>query len=549
MKKVVKTDAVKNTPLRRIKYLVLMQVGEKIRLIKSTDKRKFAFKTFLFTCLAIGITLGLYFLLNFIKSYFSFTLNENMFVSMLLITQIFSIFSCTGNMITTLYASKENSILLAYPCKYNEIFISKIIVYTLEEFKKSCFFVLPFLISYGLAAGGGAAYFCLLVPVWIMLCVFPILISATLSIPVVYIKRFLQARSVLYAIVVAIFIAGMFALSVYLLSKVPTPVKLVAIYGKFMNAVQALFVKINKFALYYNFIGKMMFAEKIYLYLPIMLAITVALAALCFFVAMPFYFKAVSRASEFSVKSKHKVRPHKLKGIYWTFLRKEFTLFFRTSSSLSSAITVILLFPLISYVLNFILAAINTTSLGDYMAVAFNVMITLSLLGTHNANCAQAISSEGSEFAVLKASPSNTMVISWAKLTVTAIVNLCSIITTFIMLIVTTNLSALNLVLMGVLIMLVSMGQIFWSFQLDITNPKINDYIVKGAVVDNPNVAKAIAIGFGIATVVGVITLLLLIDDYVTGWIRILAIVAAFFVARAYLYNSYLKVYFNDIQA
>ena len=548
MEKINEKNAIKNTPLRRIKYLVLMQIGENIRLIKSADKRKFAFKTFLLCCLAIGITLGLYFLLNFIQSYFSYTLDENMFTSILLVTQIFSIYSCTGNMITVLYASKENSILLACPCKYNEIFISKIIVYTLKELKKSCFFVLPFLISYGLLAGGGA-YFGLLIPVWIMLCLIPILISAILSIPMVYLKRFLQSKAVLYAIVIVVAIAGLFTLSVYVLSKVPTPIRIVAIYGKFMNAVQVAFVKINKFALYYNFIGKMMFGNMVYLYLPIMLVILVSLVALCFFVAMPFYFKAVSRASEFSVKTKHKEHSHKFNGIYWTFLRKEFTLFFRTSSSLSSAIMVILLFPLISYVLNFILAAINTTSLGDYMTVAFNVMITLSLLGTHNANCAQAISSEGSEFAVLKASPSNTMVISWAKLTVTSIVNLLGIITTFIMLTATTSLGAIDLILMGILIMLVSMGQIFWSFQLDITNPKINDYVVKGAVVDNPNVAKAITISFVIATLTGVITLLLLVDHYVTGWIRIFAIAIGFFAARVYLYNSNLKVYFNDIQA
>ena len=56
------------------------------------------------------------------------------------------------------------------------------------------------------------------------------------------------------------------------------------------------------------------------------------------------------------------------------------------------------------------------------------------------------------------------------------------------------------------------------------------------------------AIGFGMATLAGLLTLLLLLDGFISGWIRIILIAVAFFAMRLYLYNSNLKVYFDDIQ-
>ena len=124
-----------------------------------------------------------------------------------------------------------------------------------------------------------------------------------------------------------------------------------------------------------------------------------------------------------------------------------------------------------------------------------------------------------------------------------AVASMCGV------LIYTTTLSATDIALMVVMMIFISLGNILWAFQIDITNPKVNDYAVKGdAVVDNPNVAKALVVGFVISTLAGVLTLLLLIDSYVSGWIRALLIALGFFLARLYLYNSNLKVYFNDIQ-
>ena len=183
------------------------------------------------------------------------------------------------------------------------------------------------------------------------------------------------------------------------------------------------------------------------------------------------------------------------------------------------------------------------------MTIAFNVMITLSLLGSHNANTAASLSSEGNEFAVLKTAPSDTSVICWTKIAVTGLVNLFSLVVTAIMLLITTRLPLIDIIFTMLTILLISVGQIAWSFEFDLRNPKITDYATKGdGVVDNVNIAKAIGVSFVVATLAGLVGLLCLFDQYVFGWVRLLGFALIFLLARLYLLNSNIKVYFNDIQ-
>ena len=546
----------KNRIWRRIKLLVLLQAGEKFRSVKTSNKKTAAFKIFLSVLAAIAVTGGLYFLLNYLKTKLVFSFDDRLYTTVIFLTQVISIITCVGSMMAVLYNGKENHILMAFPCKYNEIFVSKIIVFTLEELKKSCFFVLPFLLSYGVVSGGGLAYWLQLIPTWVFMTTFPVLVSAIFSIPFIFVKKFLENHALLYGAILAVILVAVFALIVYGLSFVPTPVRIVALYNTLMAKFESTLAAINQFALFYNFIGKAMFGKMVYMYLPLTLVVYVAAAALCFLVAMPFYFKAASSSSENSVTKKHKVyeRKDRKSNLFFTFFRKEVKLMLRSSSNIIAAVSIVFIFPILSYVMNFIVAAIRTNTYGNYMTIAFNLMITLSLLSTYNANCAQAISSEGSEFSVLKAAPSNTMIATWAKLALTMIVDLLAVGTMCGVLVFMSeqynlDITGMDIGLMVLVIVFVSLGNILWSFQLDITNPKVNDYAVKGdAVVDNPNVAKALVIGFIFSTITGVISLLLLIDDYKSGWLRVVLIAAAFFLTRLYLYNSHLKVYFNEIQ-
>ena len=184
------------------------------------------------------------------------------------------------------------------------------------------------------------------------------------------------------------------------------------------------------------------------------------------------------------------------------------------------------------------------------MVIAFNIMISASLLAAFNTECAYALSAEGLEFAVLKTAPSNTAAIVWGKITVTLISNLTAIASTAVMLYLTTDINIVDLALFILVLFLLSVSMVLWSFQLDVRKPLFAEYGSKGAegVVNNPNVGLATLLGFIIATLAGALTLLLLYDDYATGWLRIVVIAVAFCIARIFLFSRNLKVYFRDIE-
>lgn len=544
----------KNTVWHRVKYLTLMQIGDQVRGLKSGNRKKLvasiAIKA-MFAVLSIAIFFAIFMLL---KSFFNFVPTEAMLVSLVFITQVVSIVSCLSGMILVLFVSKENTMLLAFPCRYSEIFLSKILVFALEEVKKSLYFLLPILIGFGANADVNVLYWLQLPIVWMALCLLPVFIGAMLSIPAIYIKRFLQTHVLVYAVLmVALIVAGFFG--VYsILKAIPIPIDIGGQYNEFVISVNETFASINRFALFYNFIGKALFGKMIYLYLPLMILVVVGFGLLCFLVAMPFYFRAASSTAENSSTKKHRLKYAKRGNLFLTFFKKELKIHFRSFESMTSIITVVFIFPVVSFIFNFIMSVINTSSLGNIMTIAFNLMITLSLLGTHNANTAAALSMEGNEFAILKTAPSNTSVIAWAKIAVTTIINLMSVVVTAGMMVfmkqsIGLRIEMLDVILMSVSILFISVGQAAWGFEFDLRKPKIADYAAKGdAVTDNGNIAKAIGVSFLVATLIGLLSLLLLLDAYLSGWVRLLAIAFGFLLARLYLFNSNLKAYFNDIQ-
>ena len=540
----------KNTAFRRVKYLTLMQIGDGVRDLRNGSKGKLIAKLCLKTLLAMVMMAVFIVVFGLLGSIFQLPPTRDMLITLLLVTQIVSVISCLSSMMLTLFASKENTMLLAFPCNYSEIFLSKIIVFSLEEMKKNVYFILPLLVGFGMNGGAGIAFWLQLPIMWLALCLLPVFMGAMLSIPAIFIKRFLQNHVWLYAVLMVLIFGGMFFSIFTVLSSVRPPINIVAVYNQFIAGVKQGFVTVNKFALFYNWIGKALYGESVFLFLPLTLAALIGLGVACFLAAMPFYFKAASATNENSTTKQHQLSMSKKGGLFGTFFRKELKIQLRTFQSVNSILIVVFLFPLITYVFNFLMAAINTDVMGQHMTVSFNMMIILSLLGTHNSNSAASISMEGNEFAVLKTAPSNTSVIAWAKLAVTGLVNLASLCMMACMLMMTSRtLSTLDIVLLMGCILCVSLGQIAWGFEFDIRKPKITEYATKGdGVTDNGNIAKAMAIAFLVSTLFGIIGLLFMLESYLFGWLRLVGLSVGFLAARFYLLRSNLKVYFEDIQ-
>ncbi len=547
----------------RIRALLHMQMGDKLRRSTKKQRRKRAFMTFLQVLAILVITAVLTALCILSKTYLHITLSPNLLAAMFLLTQVISILANVGTIQNVLFTDKENMMLLTFPCTFREIALSKLLLFFLRELRKSCFFLFPFLIGFGIASGRGIVYYLFALVACALLSALPIFVACILSIAFLYGKRWLQSSPPIYITSLVIVFAAIFLVAYRVLSVLPNPLDLIQNYGKYMDSIQDGINLVANYSLHYGSLSKLMTGSGTILDLVILLVASAVTVVAGISILLPFYFRAVSSSAERSTRKK-KVRHKRHEGsslaegkerrtrfgLYRTFLHKELILTVRDVQKLSTTVTSFFVLPLASYVLNYVLDTINTNPLGDYMIIAFNLMISASLLAAFNTDCACALSLEGLEFCVLKTAPSNTMSIAWAKITVTLLSNLIAIGGTTVMLYFITGIKILDLVLFALTLLLIAGGMVLWSFQLDVRRPLFLEYASKGSsgVVDNPNVGKAALIGFLAATLAGVLSLILLYDNYATGWLRIVGIAAGFCLARAFLFYRNLQVYFHEIE-
>ena len=508
----------------RIRALLLMQMGDRLRQKTPRERKRAAFITFLLVLAIVAITAVLTVLCSLLQSMFQVPLDRNMLAAMFLVTQLVSIVANIGTIQNVLFTDRENSMLLTFPCTFNEIALSKLLLFFLRELKKNCFFLLPFLVGFAIATKQGVAFYLFTLMAYLLLSVFPIFIACVLSIVFLYAKRWLESKPVLYVLSLIVLFVGIFYVAYRILILLPDPFRFLQEYGIYIAKLTDVVADVAQYSGYYGSLADILTGRGgDGLNWLILIGSTAIITVGGISLLIPFYFRAVSSSAERSTREKRvRVRQHEGSvlvetqkkqtslGLYRTFLQKELILTVRNVQKLSATITSFFVLPIVSYVMNYVLDTINTNPLGDYMIIAFNLMISASLLAAFNTDCACALSMEGLEFCVLKTAPSNTMSIAWAKITVTLLSNLIAILATAVMLYFTTGISVMNLVLMTVTLLLMAGGMVLWSFQLDVRRPQFLSYASKGAtgVVDNPNVGLAALLGFLSATLCGVLALL-----------------------------------------
>ena len=544
----MESSAVKNTPIRRIKYLVMLQMGQNIRLFKEKSKARKTLGIVLPIIAFIVVTGVMTFLLSYIKGTLQIKLTRELYSTILLVIQAVAILSAMSSMVGILYTGTDSMLLFSFPCTNDEIFFSKLIVYHLSEIKKSLFFLLPFMIGFGINKGG-IAYWILLIPMFYILTIIPVILGSILSFVSLYIKKLFDRYVGLLIFATVLLVGAVFYGAMVFLAKLPDPLRLVAIYAKVLASIQNVCIQITRFSTIYSWIAKSMYAVKMYIWLPVVLALVAAFGVGSFFLARTLYFKSANNAFGGFSKERHKSNTKNAKTIYGSFLHKELLLWTRTAGGMSGAIAMAVLMPFVLYVMNYIVNAMNTSSVGNYILIAFNLMVMSGLFSAYNANIAAAISKEGREFALLKTAPSNTQTIVWAKLTIQAVVNIFILVVCISLLKVITIISNKDLIMMFIANMIINAAHIFWSIQLDIEHPKINDYSTRGeGVVDNANIAKSMIIGFVAGALLSTVSLLLLLDAYVSGWVRFFIIIGAYLFARVFLFKRFLKIYFFEIE-
>lgn len=538
---------------RRIKLLTMLQLSDRIKLKKTNSIKDVLARTglaILSIALVTAICTGIIYALCDIMSIPKL---DSLIVFVIFFLQVLSIISCTSGLLKTLYLGKDNQILLSYPAHHVEVFLSKILVFYIYELIKGVFILLPLLIGFGLIFKlMSVVYIIVSLFMVLILSLLPVLMGAFLTIPVLFVTRLLNKMVVVKGVLAIGLLVGLFYLVYLLMELIPVPLRIVALYNSFIMKFVGFITSVNKYALFYNNIGNIITGNNLFGNLLIIVGVILGLIILVAILAMPLYFNLASKSHEHSNVKKHKGGNVAHKNVFFTFVKKEWLLSIRNLGDFIGNYSFMFATPYVAYVLVSIFSAIDRNLLGHHMTIVFTAFIVLVLASASNTSSAMAITKEGSEFVLLKTVPSDASKMAWAKIFFNLFFSSIMIIVSFVVVAVfcdrIENMNTLWMMLIAVL--LINVGLVFWSFQIDIMNPNLREYASNGDTSSVKNESLSILVGLIVSLVFVIISLIILMDgdNMVWNWFRIIGLSSVFLVMRTYLFVSYLKNVFPDIE-
>lgn len=444
--------------------------------------------------------------------------------------------------------------LMTYPVKHIFIYISKLLVVYILELYKSLMFTFPLFMAYGLMAGGilNVNYVVSLVFFSIFLPLVPVLIGAIVSIPVVLISKLLKRVPFVKGVMTVAIFVGLALLTGLVVKLLPDEIRLVALWNSFLKAFEGVVANVNKFSLYSMFVGRALYSNQpvlnnIYFYLTLLGVLIVGIA-----LSLPLFFKLASSAQENSIDKKHSSKNVVHKSTFFTFMRKELLLSIRNMNDFSSNYLFLFVMPFVLILMTSIYVRIDRNPLGYSMTYAFCGLLALLMLSASNTASATAISSEGTEFTLLKTAPGKTSNIVWAKVLINGILSFISLIISFILLgfFLGDKVNIGQLWLVFIFVVLIDIGLILWSIQLDILNPSMKEYATTQNRGDVKNFSTSITIGIVASVIFSSIMIVLfwVSSNLLINTVILVGLGLLFVGGRIYLLINYINTYFHEIE-
>ena len=538
---------------RRIKILTLLQLSDRIKLKKGGSIKSILARAGIITLSLVLITAICSALIYLLCDLMSIPKTNSLITFVIFFLQIMSVIACTAGLLKTLYLGKDNAILLSYPAHHVEVFLSKILVFYIYEFIKGVFLILPLLLGFGIIYKMISIVYILMVLLMIfILPLFPVLIGAFLTMPVLFITRVINKIPGFKSILLVGALGFLFYLTVKIMELVPVPLRIIALYNTFMMKITGFITSVNQYSLFYRNIGDILTGSNVGINILIIFGIIIGLIVIVAALAMPLYFSLASKSSEQANVKKHRGGNKAHKNTFFTFVRKEWLLSIRNIGEFISNYSFMFATPYVAFVMVSIFTAIDRNELGHHMTIAFTGFIVLIMAAASNTASAMAITKEGSEFVLLKTAPANTSNMAWAKIFFNLIYSSIMIVITFVVIdIFCVRLEDTRAIyLMMAAVLLINAGLVFWALQIDIMNPKLREYASNHDESAIPNGAQSIKVGLIVAVVFTALSLLFLMDGDNILWIwgRIIGIALIFLLTRTKLFVSYLKNIFPDIE-
>lgn len=468
-----------------------------------------------------------------------------------------SLVSCTIGLTRSLYFAHDNAVLLTFPCRPIQVYLSKLVIFFVNELRRNFTFVVPLFVAYFIINGYKTGVYLWMIVCIVLIALLTVAIGSLLSIPAMYISSIFRRRRLLQALTLIVLV-GSVTLSVFkAISLIPENIDLIATWGTTYWQIQAfLAAYANKFSVLHN-IAMMVLGEtrNAAIVFPIgatavRALIVLGVSAFCLgaslLIVRPLFYKMASKPFE---HMKRRVRPHR----NHVLPRRISAIWAETLGAMKSAnriffnFAILIAVPLLIFLQTKIFLAMKTRDMGNYMIVAFNVLIILLVLLNANTYAASVFSRDGRSSYLIKTQPAKYSMLLNAKLIPNTIFGILSLAATFVILYTTSSIGGLSTILLTLGILFIYIAHLIFCAELDIMNPQNELYASMGDSENNPNESKATASAFIIAFLVAALVFLLMMEKFSTAvFVKVFLIGLAVLIWRAYLFNSKIRVYYKE---
>lgn len=460
----------------RITKAFKFQIDNKFNLFKTHDIKAFLINLAVRLLIFSAICVGTYVAFSRMFMMLGLQITPSFLTLILLGCQAISFVFGVANVITTLYLSKDNELLMVLPVTFNEIFISKILVLYVSDLLFSVTYLFPVFTALGILGKLSGAYYVLTLLLMPILPIFPLALASLFSIPVMLLVRFLKRHAVLSAVVLLSVVACVFVAYMQLVTNISGAFN---IAEKQLESGLKINRKITKLGA--SVFGYFHLAESLYrfalFYRPLLFFVgSLLLFFACFLLIRPYYFRIATITTENTFKPVQKEKRFVKRTPFMSLLLNEIRSVFRSPGYLFQYFLFPLFMPLIVYTYDKLLISIVVNQAGKNMIIGSHVLVLTIIALMSNTISSTAISREGGTFYVAKCTPVSFYVQVKAKIAFNAIFTLGAVLVTTLTTLCFTDYNALTVLLTGVCVCVLSIGHICHSFDLDLTNPVLDWY-------------------------------------------------------------------------
>ncbi|MCD8286558.1 MAG: hypothetical protein LUD50_04975 [Clostridia bacterium] len=456
---------------------------------------------------------------------------------------LFTIITCTVSLSKNLFQSSDNAVLFALPASSEMLFFSKLAVYLISEIKRTYLFLVPVFIAYAILVSlPWYAYIWIIVMLGIFT-LFLVLFAGLLSIPINYIVKFFNRFTVAKIVGVVVILGLAVWFIVWIVGIIPDNVNLVKnwviITETLRNAVSWFQTHLYIFYAFTMFLcGRYegltitFWTTYSWAVLLILIGCIAALAGFNYLISHYLYNRvAVPQYTDSGEKERKPVRNHAHKGFASSCIYESLRLM-RAGGVLGSTLASIIIIPCVTVLINTIYSAIATRTLGDYMIVAFNVMIVLLLATSSNVWTSSVYSRDGESLPLRSAMPQKPFPMLFSRLTYSFIATILMVVPSCVIFMIMEDMATLDGILLAIFMLFICFGHIIWSAEMDFTHPRIEAFKTSGAAATNSNEAKSVVLSFILSAVALGLVLFFLLDTSKLPYVRILVIAAVFLAYR-----------------